>query len=148
MEISQKLNRLSKQNNVIALEKQLEKLKLQLNESNKSCDKILELENKIKEYYTKKTVSAKIRSRTKWAEDGEKSTKYFFNLEKKNGQNKLWQRVKTENGEYKCDIDSILNEQVKFYTKLFATEGWDKTAGEQLCQFMVDKVSKEKIKKC
>ncbi|VDI01294.1 Hypothetical predicted protein, partial [Mytilus galloprovincialis] len=139
MEISQKLNRLSKQNNVIALEKQLEKLKLQLNESNKSCDKILELENKIKEYYTKKTVSAKIRSRTKWAEDGEKSTKYFFNLEKKNGQNKLWQRVKTENGEYKCDIDSILNEQVKFYTKLFATEGWDKTAGEQLCQFMVDK---------
>ena len=55
------LNRLLKQNNVIALEKQLEKLKLriQLNESNESCDKILELENKIKEYYTKKTVSAK-----------------------------------------------------------------------------------------
>ncbi|VDH94102.1 Hypothetical predicted protein, partial [Mytilus galloprovincialis] len=60
-------------------------------------------------------------------------------MKKKNGQNKLWQRVKTENGEYKCDIDSILNEQVQFYTKLFATEGWDKTAGEQLCQFIVDK---------
>ena len=78
MEISQKLNRLSKQNNFIVLEKQLEKLKLQLNDSNKSCDKILEIENKIKEYYTNKTVSAKIRSRTKWTEDGEKSTKYFF----------------------------------------------------------------------
>ena len=50
---------------------------------------------------------------------------------------------KNRNGEYKCDIDSILNEQVKFYTNLFATEGWDKTAGEKLCQFMIDKVSKE-----
>ena len=28
-------------------------------------------------------VGAKIRSRARWAEDGEKSTKYFYNLEKK-----------------------------------------------------------------
>jgi hypothetical protein len=34
----------------------------------------------------KKTEAAKIRSRVKWAEEGEKSTRYFFNLEKKRGQ--------------------------------------------------------------
>lgn len=45
--ISQKLNRLSKQNYVITLEIQLERLKLQLNDSNKSK---LEIENIIKEY--------------------------------------------------------------------------------------------------
>ena len=43
---------------------------------------------------------------------------------------------------YICDIDSISNEQVKFYTKIFATEDWNKTACKTL-SVMIDKVSKE-----
>jgi hypothetical protein len=45
---------------------------------------------------------------------GKKSTKYFFNLEKKKGKEKLWNRVKTNDGKYKEDIVSILEEQVNF----------------------------------
>jgi hypothetical protein len=44
--------------------------------------KILELDNLIKKYYTQKAEAAKICSRIKWAEEGERSTRYFFELAK------------------------------------------------------------------
>jgi hypothetical protein len=43
----------------------------------------------IKKYYTQKAEAAKIRSRIKWAEEGERSTRYFFELEKNQGENKM-----------------------------------------------------------
>jgi hypothetical protein len=46
-----------------------------------------------------------------------------FNLEKKKGKEKLWNRVKTNDGKYKEDIVSILEEQVNFFEKLFTSEG-------------------------
>ena len=48
-----------------------------------------------------------------------------FNLEKKKGKEKLWNRVKTNDGKYKEDVVSILEEQVIFVEKLFTSEGWD-----------------------
>ena len=33
-----------------------------------------------------------------WIEEDERSTSYFFNLEKRNGQNKLWQIIKGSDG--------------------------------------------------
>ena len=53
----------------------------------------------------------------------------FFQLEKSKGQEKLWDKIKCEDGTYKFDIDSILNEQAKFYEKLFKTEEWDEEKG-------------------
>jgi hypothetical protein len=44
--------------------------------------KTLELDNLIKKYYTQKAEAAKIRSGIKWAEEGERSTRYFFELAK------------------------------------------------------------------
>ena len=38
----------------------------------------------------KKAEASRIRSKVNWYEKGEKSTKYFFNLEKKKGKEKLW----------------------------------------------------------
>jgi hypothetical protein len=88
--------------------------------------------------------AAKIRSRIKWTEEGGKSTCYFFYLEKKCGQDKLWNRIKTSEGHYKYDIDSIINE-VKFYSKLFTSEGWDETCGRNLTQHLQGKLTtKEK----
>jgi hypothetical protein len=55
----------------------------------------------------------------KWAEEGERSTRYFFELEKKQGENKMWNRIKNTEGKYKYDIDSIIDEQIAFYSKLF-----------------------------
>jgi hypothetical protein len=56
-----------------------------INHKIKSIRDILELKNLLKIYYTQKVKAAKIHSRIKWAEEGERSTRYFFELEKKQG---------------------------------------------------------------
>ena len=42
---------------------------------------------------------------------GEKSTKYFLNMEKRNIKNKTWNKIKCDDGTFKTDIQSILKEQ-------------------------------------
>jgi hypothetical protein len=39
----------------------------------------------------------------------------------------MWNRIKNTEGKYKYDIDSMIDEQIKFYSKLFTTEGGMKT---------------------
>jgi hypothetical protein len=56
----------------------------------------------------------------------------LFNLEKRNGQNKLWQRIKGSKGQFKYDIDSKLDDQITLYSKLFTSEGWDKNSDDDL----------------
>jgi hypothetical protein len=64
----------------------LEKL-VESNSDNKN--EISELRGNIKGYYEKKAEASRIRSKVNWYEKGEKSTKYFFNPEKKKGKEKL-----------------------------------------------------------
>ena len=78
-------------------------------------DKIKALENKLE---TLKDISEPSRQQlVDWYEKGEQSTKYFFNLERKNGQNKLWQKIRGLDGNLKYDIDEILDEQIIFLRK-------------------------------
>ena len=140
MEISRNLNSKQNKKEIDRLERKLDKLKLIANETDEINAQIKQLEGLIKNYYNKKTEAAKIRSRVKWAEEGEKSTRYFFNLEKKRGQEKLWYRIKTTDGNYKYDIDSIMNEQVDFYSKLFQSEGWDENSAHELTRYIVNKL--------
>jgi hypothetical protein len=81
-EISRSLNCKQNKKEIDRLERKLDKLKLIANETDEISAQIKQLEGLIKNYYNKKTEAAKIRSRVKWAEEGEKSTRYFFNLEK------------------------------------------------------------------
>ena len=73
----------------------------------------------------KKEEASRIRSKVNWYEKGDKSTNYFFNLEIKKGKEKLWNKVKTNDGKNKEDIVSILEEQVNCFEKLFTSEGWE-----------------------
>ena len=61
---------------------------------------------------------------------------FFFQLEKSKRQEKLWDRIKCEDGTYKFDIDSIPNEQIKFYEKIFKTEGSDEERRDYLLSFV------------
>ena len=49
--------------------------------------------------YESKGKEAIFRSKVKWIEQGEKPTKYFFNLEKKNYVMKTLLQIKLDNGE-------------------------------------------------
>ena len=60
-----------------------------------------------------------LRSKVKWHEEGEKSTRYFFNLEKQNANRKHIRKLKLENGREITDAREILKEQKRFYSKLY-----------------------------
>ena len=74
---------------------------------------------------------------------GEKSTKYFFNLEKKKGKEKLWNRVKTNDG-YCVYFRGTVN----FFEKLFTSEGWDSDSAAYLLNNLEKKLSQEDKEIC
>ncbi|WAQ99030.1 LOW QUALITY PROTEIN: YTX2-like protein, partial [Mya arenaria] len=74
------------------------------------CSEIQLLSEKIKDHYKNQAKAAQIRSRAKFITENEKSTAYFFNLEKIRGKEKLWSKIKTESGETKYELEhSVFN---------------------------------------
>ena len=130
---------------ISSLTKNLDQEKHKTNPDN---EKIQIIESKLQEIWDEKAEGAKIRARVKWLEEGEKSTKYFFNLEKKNTRNKLWSKVKTSDGKIKIGINNILNEQIKFYSNLLATEGFDNEAATELIEQIDTKIPEEMVELC
>jgi hypothetical protein len=53
----------------------------------------------------------------------------------------MWNRIKNIEGKNKYDIDSIIDEQIKFYSKLFTTEGWDENSANKLTQHIESKLN-------
>ena len=104
---------LSKQKNIrkSKLAKQLQNEK---NKTDPDKDVIKDLTLEYNQLRQDKTEGAKIRSRVKNYEEGEKSTSFFFNQEKIKSRNKLWYQIKDRNGHIKAGIDNILHEQAIF----------------------------------
>ena len=65
---------------------------------------------------------AQIRSRAKWIEQGEKSTKFFFNLEKQNKAKNTIKKLKKEDGSLTHTDADIIEEGYKFYENLYMKE--------------------------
>ena len=139
IEASKKVN--TTDDKIKALENRLETLKDISEPSRQQLEELADLENQIHSHYENKTDAARLRAKVDWYEKGEQSTKYFFNLERKNGQNKLWQKFRGLDGNLKYDIDEILDEQINFYANLFSTEGWDKNVAEELVTHMDKKLT-------
>ena len=59
------------------------------------------------------------RSRVQWAEEGERSTKFFFGLEKSNGKKKCIGKLITQSKSVLQDQQSITNHIVDFYQSLY-----------------------------
>ena len=58
------------------------------------------------------------RARARWVKEGEKNTKYFFALEKRNYGLKTMKRLQTDHG-IVTEQNEILKEQEKFYKTLY-----------------------------
>jgi len=83
--------------------------------------KIISLQNKIFEYISQETLGHIIRSRTTYYEEGEKNNKYFLALEKLKGDSKSIKNLILEDGSHVSDPESILEEEKKFYSKLYTS---------------------------
>jgi len=64
-------------------------------------------------------VGARIRSRTRWAEEGEASTSHFFRLEKRNGVEEWFSAMQNPDGSIVADVPGICDSWVSFYSDLF-----------------------------
>ena len=61
-----------------------------------------------------------IRSKARWCEQGERRTRYFFNLEKRNHFNKYITKLSVENRTLTFS-DEILNEEHRYYKRLYTS---------------------------
>ena len=98
-------------NNLIPMGKQMKRkqnsekrnvkrsLKEEHPKNNNNAVKILQLKQRLKEIEENEMIGAAIRSRTEWREEGEKPTKFFFNLEKQKGEEKQLNEIRDENGD-------------------------------------------------
>ena len=71
------------------------------------------------ELISEETKGAALRSQYQYYEEGDKSTKFFLNLEKARGARKQITRLKTMEGKTVTSNQEILTEEVKYYTKLY-----------------------------
>ena len=77
---------------------------------------------KLKRIHDIRGKEAIFRSETKWLKQGERPTKYFFNLEKSNYEKKLIQEVKLENGEIISNFAQVNKEIENFYGKMHTSK--------------------------
>ena len=80
-----------------------------------------ELENQLNEIIDTKSKGAQIRPRANWVNEGEKNTKYFLSLEKKNQSNNVITKLNTENGIVSSESD-VLKEMCSFYEQLYTSK--------------------------
>ena len=97
------------------------------NEDNKSkikkiCMELDDLEKKLNGILDQETAGLIVRSRIKWAEHGEKSSKYFCNLENRNNEKKTIRQVRLNNGNIEVNSDKILQEVGSYFESLYSSD--------------------------
>ena len=88
-----------------------------------------------------------LRAKAKWIEEGEKPTKYFCMLEKRNYINKTITEIFDENGNTITLQEEILNEIKNFYKKLYANKDNElvELDMELLIKFKVPKLNDQQV---
>ena len=93
-----------------------------LKQTDPNNSELNDLQKQYDETQSKIAEGARVRARIKWWEHGEKSTKYFFGLEKKNGKEKSWDKILDEQGNIVSGNSNIQARQVRFYKELYTSQ--------------------------
>ena len=112
-----------------------------------NIQRIQDIERQLKDLEMRKIDGVKIRSRATWLEEGEKPTKFFFNLEKKQQERACITKLLTENGHFTADED-ILKEARSFYCRLYQREPVDTGKQDELLKQMGSRLSEQAKKAC
>jgi len=89
-------------------------------------DTLQEYENlkfELKSIYEEKGKQAMFRAKCRSLENGERPTKYFFNLEKRNYNKKTIRELRRQDESIKNNENEILDQIETFYKKLYTSEG-------------------------
>ena len=116
--------------------KQLEIIEKSLDSSTKSDSpeyfEYIKTKGEWEKLVKKRTNGILLRSKAQWIEEGEKNTKYFINLEKRNYDRKYIKTLITDNGKEITNQKDIVKEQMNFYVKLYATKHLQQDTGDYI----------------
>lgn len=123
--------------------------------SKKNPDTLLEeekvelanLQIKLDELYKQKAKGAFIRSRTRWIEEGEQNSHYFFNLEKHHSKNNNINKLNV-NGIITEDHTMISNYCSNFYQNLYSSKFSQASADTFLNSLTVKAIEKHDMELC
>ena len=97
------------------------KQNVDLDPNNANVNALNSAKENLELFYEEKVHGIVIRARARWHEHGERSSKYFLNLEKRNHVKKHMRRLKIS-GSTKTDPFNILSEQKRFYQDLYTSK--------------------------
>ena len=100
------------------LEKQIDILK----ETGHDLGEVNVLESQLMDIHATVAEGAKIISRVKWWEEGERSTRYFHQLEKIHGKDQLWDKIIDQDENILQGTDDVQKVQVRFYKDLYESQ--------------------------
>lgn len=85
----------------------------------------LTTKEKLKQFELKELEVVKIRAKARFTEEGEKSTRYFYSLEKRQQANHTIKTLTKDNMDTISDTSDIISETYHFYKSLYAAEATD-----------------------
>ena len=117
-------------------------------------DKILQeieiTKSEIEQYNNEKADGILLRSKADWAESGEKNTKFFLNLEKRNYKNKCITKLVDEQEQELTNSDKILEYEADYYKRLYSEPNvvQNMTNDDLFLSETTPKIEDEKSNKC
>ena len=102
------------------LKDQVEKLEKNLQDSNYL--EYLELKGEWEGLHLKKNHGILLRAKALWTEEGEKNTKYFLNLEKRNYNTKNITTLISNEGKEITELEETIKEEKKYYKNLYSSK--------------------------
>ena len=103
----------------IQLEKEIVEIDMKTNKTQEDLELKILKENNLKEIRKGKINGIILRTKARWAAQGEKVTKYFCNLEKRHFISKQMFKLINRNGEEIRDTKEMINETKEFYEQLY-----------------------------
>lgn len=107
-----------------------------------SAMKIRRLKNELVSIEEAELDGAAVRSRSDWNQKGEKSTRYFFDLEKKNGQQKVIRELEC-NGRKVSGKTEVLSHIHDHFERHFTATAIDQDACTQLVNTITNRISED-----
>ena len=91
---------------------------------------------------------ARVRAQVQWAEEGKSSTAYFFRLEKKRGQRKLFHSIRNLAGDIVSSFSAISKAWMEFYVSLFSSQRLHAADQDFFVNLISEKLSPDQLRLC
>ena len=108
-----------------------------------SAKRVKDLKQKLKEFEDNEIEGAVIRSRVQWQAEGEKCTRFFFNLERQNGDEKQITEMKNVSGIVLTKKEEILQYTHEYFKQAFTETGTNKSSQNNLLNSITKRLTNE-----